>query len=110
MLDEFEINSVAALKEMQTLRKDGRSIQPEGKSKDDRPVTLGLCTRGYIDFERRALVARNATFAVEQARAQEGGDDMTMRFMSNIMQAQFRMKAASRRTAKRRAMGRGWDW
>lgn len=110
MMGEFEINSIAALKEMQALRKDGRSIQPEGKKKDDRPVTLGLCTRGFMDFERRDLIARNATFEIEQAKVSEGGDDLTVRFMSGIMQREARLKQMRRRTATRQAKGGGWSW
>jgi LAGLIDADG-like domain len=110
MLGELEVNSVPCLKEMQGLRKDGRSIEAEGKGKDDRPLGLGLCTRAYIDDERPSLVSRHMTFEVEQTKASEGGETMTARYMTAIMDRQYALKGADRRAAKRRASGRGWGW
>lgn len=111
MLDQFEVNSVRALGEMRTLRKDGRSIQPETKRKDDRVVTLGLATRAYIDTERSGLVARNATFSRESARAIEsGGDNLSTRFMNNIMRGAFAGKQRERRDAARAAKRQRWNW
>ena len=111
MLDQFDVNSVKALGEIRTLRKDGRSIQPETKRKDDRAVTLGLATRAYIDQERSSLVARGATYEAESARAVEsGGDNLSMRFMNGIMKAAFADKQRLRRDAVRRAKRQRWAW
>lgn len=110
MLGEFDINSVPCLKEMKTLRKDGRSIAAEGKNQDDRPLTCGLATRAYIDDERPKLVAKNMTFANEESKAQEGGETLHGRFMTAIMDRQFAMKSADRRAARKRARGKAWGW
>jgi hypothetical protein len=113
MLGQFDIFSVQALKEMRTLRKDGRSIQAEVKKKDDRPVTLGLGTRCYLDSEWRGLVSRNATFEDETAKDQLGGDDgdMSVRFMSSMMQNHLAARNKMNREAARRARrGQRWNW
>jgi hypothetical protein len=107
MLGEFDVNSVPCLKEMSRLRKDGRSIAADGKAKDDRPITLGLATRSYIDYERRNLIAQNATFEREQRIAAEGGDNIAATYMSSIIASQIQQKRRARALAGRR---RGWSW
>src|SRR5215471_3528249 len=103
MLNEFTINSVRALEEVKRLRKDGRSIEAEGKGKDDRPVALGLATRAYIDDERKKLIANNATYANEMQREHDGAnsDSLQSRFMGSIMQQAFAQKARDRRQVRR---------
>jgi len=110
MLGQFDIFSVPALKEMQTLNKDGRMIHAAGKGKDDRPVTLGLATRAYIDDIRAQLVGKNMTFEAEELKAREGGETLHGRFLSSIMERQFALKAADRRAVTRRKQGKNWSW
>lgn len=111
VLGEFIINSVRALEEMKTLRKDGRSIQPDGEAKSDRPVTLGLATRAYIDGVRGQLVSRNQTYAIETQREANGGadDNMQARFMAAMMNHAFAQKASARRQTQRRERRQRWN-
>jgi hypothetical protein len=113
MLNEFIVNSVPALEEMKRLKKDGRSIEADGKAKDDRPIALGLATRAYMDDERKLLVAKNATYAIEMQREAEGaGGDFSMqsRFMGMIMQNAFQAKERTRRTTRRAERRQRWSW
>jgi hypothetical protein len=112
MLNEFTINSVRALEEMKRLRKDGRSIEGEGKARDDRPITLGLVTRVYLDDERKKLVARNATYATEMQREADGvgQDSVQARYMQLIMQQAFAAKGTARRQARRTERRQRWNW
>jgi len=107
MLDELEINSVPALKEIQSLKKDGRYIAADGRAKDDRPMALGLATRAYIDSERPALVSANRTFASEQAIAAQTGDSLVATYMSSIVAQHVRQRQQTRRRAQRSI---GWKW
>lgn len=112
-LGELEVNSVPCLREMRTLRKDGRSIAAEAKKQDDRPVALGLAVRAYIDQERSGLWARNATYEAETARDALAGDseDMSVRFMSGMMANAVAQKARYRREQVRSARrGQRWNW
>ena len=113
MLGKLQIQSVQALKEMRTLRKDGRSIEAEVKKKDDRPLALGLGVRCYLDSEWRGLNSRNATFEAETARDALGGDgtDMGVRFMSSMMSSHLAQRNKMNREAQRRAKrGQRWNW
>lgn len=113
MLGELQVNSVPCLKEMRTLRKDGREIGAEVKKQDDRPVALALGVRAYIDQERAGLWARNATFAAETERDTQSGDgrDLGVRYMSGIMANHIAAKSRMQREAVRRARrGQRWSW
>lgn len=107
MQGKYDVNSIPALKEMQTLKRDGRWIGAEGRAKDDRPITLGLATRAYIDGERPGLLARNATFETEQARATAGGENLAAAYMSSIVASHVRARQQARRRTQR---ARGWRW
>lgn len=112
MLDEFTINSVPALEEMKRMRKDGRSIEAEGKAKDDRPIALGLVTRAYIDDERRKLIASNQSYAAEMQREADGAgnDSLQARYMAMIMRQTMDGKNRDRRQATRAARRQRWNW
>jgi hypothetical protein len=112
MLDEFIINSVPCLEEMKRMRKDGRSLEAEGRAKDDRPISCGLVTRAYIDSERKQLTARNATYAAEMQREADGAgnDSMASRYMALIMRQTMDGKNRERRRQGRAERRQRWNW
>jgi hypothetical protein len=112
MLNEFEINSVPCLEEMKRLKKDGRSLEPEGKGKDDRPISCGLATRAYMDDVRKKLVSENRTYAIEMQREAMGGaeDSMQARYMQMMMQTALAGKATARRQVRRTERRQRWGW
>ena len=113
ILGQLEVLSVQALKELRTLRKDGRSIQPEVKKKDDRAVTLGLGVKAYLDAEWRSLNAAGATYEAETEKDRLAGDgeDLAVRFMSGMMAHAVAQKSRMKRDAQRMARrGSRWNW
>jgi hypothetical protein len=113
MLGQLDVYSVQCLKEMRTLRKDGRSIEAEVKKKDDRPLALGLGVRAYLDSEWRPLNADNRTFEREQERDALAGDseDLSVRFMSGIMANAMAQKQRWQRDVRTRVRrGQRWNW
>lgn len=113
MLEQLQVNSVQCLKEMRTLRKDGRSIEAEVKKKDDRPLALGLAVRCYLDAEWRGLVSRDATFEKESSKdalAEDGGD-ASVKFMAGMMANHLAVKSRYAREQRRSARrGQRWNW
>lgn len=112
MLDEFTINSVPCLEEMKRMRKDGRSLEAEGRAKDDRPISCGLVTRAYIDDERKKLIASSQTYAAEMQREADGAgnDSMAARYMGLIMQQTMAAKNQLRRRQSRAERRQRWQW
>lgn len=111
ILGRLVINSAPCLKEIQSLRKEGISIQGEGTQKDDRAVALALGVRAYIDHERTQLINSGRTFEAEQEREKEPDGDLAGRFMAMMTQGAMRQVAQQRRLAKRAASQRGrWGW
>lgn len=111
ILGKLEINSAPCLKEIQSLRKEGISIQGEGTQKDDRPVALALGVRAYIDHERLQLINAGRTYEVEQERATEEGGDMVGRYMAAMQHNAMARASQARRQARRAAAQRGrWGW
>ena len=113
MLDQLVVHSVQCLKEMRTLRKDGRSIEAEVKKKDDRPLALGLGVRCYLDSEWRGLVSRNATYEAETAKDELSGDgqDLSVKFMAGMMANHLASRARFSREQRRGARRGGrWNW
>jgi hypothetical protein len=113
MLNTLDVNSLQCLREMRTLRKDGREIAAEGKKKDDRPIALALAVRAYLDGERAMLVSKSATYEQETARDElvgEGGD-VGVRYMNAIMQQEWQRKSVQRTWSRRQTRRGGrWNW
>jgi hypothetical protein len=113
ILGKLDVNSMQCLREMRTLRKDGRSIAAEVNKKDDRPIALGMAVRMYLDSEWSGLVSRGATFEAETEKDSLMGEsgDMTVRFMDNMMSDHLAMKSRMNREARQRARrGQRWNW
>lgn len=104
---ELLIRSGELIKEFDVIRRNGDTIEAEGKGKDDRAMAMALCVRMWQEKMRRGLIATNKTRAAVKARLGMAQGDQMMLFQRYQIDSMFAVKSAARRAANMQAMRYG---
>lgn len=113
-IGQCDINSLASIDEMRRLRQTGSVIEPEGRAKDDRVVSLALGVRAWLDWERSSLRAAGRTWDTEHASPDKPAGDPVAQFLTYNINRDREVRAMRSRMAINRERYRGkmghWGW
>ena len=110
---QLVVNSVQALKEMQTIVQSGIDISAEGNGKDDRVMALALAVRAWIDMERATLRTQGRTRDVELNKNKPLDREEIMQIFSQNMVADTLAANTKKMADARKAAAqsrRRWNW
>jgi hypothetical protein len=99
----LRVNSVEALREMQTIRREGDEIGGEGSNKDDRVIALALAVRAWEDSARKPLIAARRTRDFETKQRTMTSHDLYNLFMDRQLGSFFDRTQNARLQAARAA-------
>lgn len=92
----LSIRSQALLDEMESVEREGDTIEATGKGKDDRVIAMALAVKYWEQTVRRVLVSQNRTRANEEAKRRMNMADVLTMFHNAQIQSFFEQKRAQR--------------
>lgn len=104
----LHVRSQALLDEMESIEREGDTIEAMGSRKDDRVIAMALAVKYWEQTVRRILVSLNRTRANEEAKRRLSMTDMLSMFHSQQLQNFFAAKQAVR--SKEAALLRRQAW
>jgi hypothetical protein len=90
------VRSLDALDEMSRVVRDGKKVQGEGDTRDDRPMALALGCHAWEFGERKRLKLLGRTRAVEQNQREASPAEMQGMFAQQLVQGFLKQQAAIR--------------
>ena len=107
----LHIRSHDLIEEMQTIARDGDTIEGEGSGEhDDRVVATALATHYWDTRIRRNLIVQKRTREAERVKKHKSVVDQTALFNQNMMAAFMGQKAKSRVAQQQFAMKQAWRY
>ena len=95
------VRSVETLKEMQSIARDGDTIQGAGRAKDDRVMALAMGVRAWEEKLRNGLIAGRRTREADRARVSLSPEARYNLFTKSTLQTFFTQKQRARVAARR---------
>lgn len=92
----LRIRSQVTLDEMESVERDGDTIEALGSGKDDRVIAMALAVKYWEQTVRRTMVSLNRTRANEEAKRRRNMADVLSAFHNSQLQAFFAQKQAQR--------------
>lgn len=108
MSGSLRIRSMSAIKEMQSISRQGDSIGAPSSGRDDCVLALALLAYYWDTVTRRTLISQRKTRAAEEARSRESIVDRVNLFGQNQLQSFFDKKRAVRMQQERAIQYASW--
>lgn len=107
----LHIRSHDLIDEMQTIARDGDTIEGEGSgAHDDRVMAMALATHYWDTRIRRALIVQKRTREAEKVKKQRSIIDQATLFNQNMMQSFMNQQGNTRMAQQRLAMKQAWRY
>jgi hypothetical protein len=106
--EKLHIRSLETLKEMETVTREGDTIEGAGSAKDDRVVSLGLAVRCYEDRVQKRLSAGQRTRETEAARTRMSLGDQAKLFSGHMFNEFLNGKRRARQQGLRSERQMPW--
>jgi hypothetical protein len=97
----LNVRSLDALDEMSRVVRDGKKVQGEGDTRDDRPMALALACHAWESGERKRLKALGRTREVERNQREPAPGEMQGVFAQMLTQGFLKQQAAIREAEAR---------
>jgi hypothetical protein len=105
---QVRIRSADLIKELNTISRDGDTIEAPGALKDDRAVSLAFAIHCWEEKARRQLVVQRRSRASEEAKRNVTTIDQVRLFNQNIMETFHRQKNSQRALERQFALRQAW--
>jgi hypothetical protein len=96
-LQQIKIRSKDCVEQMKTIVQSGLSIEGDGNSHDDLPMSLALATHAWLIQERPNLQIQGHTREATAKAARFSDEDMPSMYMKSVLQGFFTQRAADKR-------------
>lgn len=106
----FRIRSAELIKEMNSVSRDGDSIEAPGSKKDDKVVAAAMAVQCWLEKVKTSLMAAKRTRDAEAAKKMLSIKDQVQLFNQNHLEMFFSQKRSARYQQQALMRHRGWRY